>query len=71
MGNVIASAAILAALTAIVVSLGSGLFFLYRDRSASRRTVNALTVRIVISVALFLTILVGLLTGVVVPNQPF
>lgn len=59
------------ALIAIVVSLGSGLVFLVRDKSASKRTVNALTVRITISVALFLLIVLGMATGVITPNRPF
>jgi len=41
----------------IFVSLGSALFYLMRDKGKSNRTVNALTVRIGLSVALFLFIL--------------
>ena len=52
----------------IVGSLGSGLFYLIRDRSRSRRTLNALTLRIALSVVLFLLILIGLFTGVIEPN---
>lgn len=42
-----------------VASLGSGLFFLLRDKGQSNRTVNALTWRIGISVAVFLVIMAG------------
>ncbi|PWG61951.1 twin transmembrane helix small protein [Sediminicurvatus halobius] len=61
--------AIVLTLLAIVGSLGSGLFYLMRDRSESRRTLNALTVRIVLSVVLFLLILLGLATGMIAPNS--
>lgn len=61
-------AGIVVALLAIIASLGSGLVFLIRDRSQTRRTVNALTVRIALSVALFLLILLGWATGVIEPN---
>ena len=42
----------------VLVSLFSALFFMYRDRGNSRRMVTALTLRIVLSVAIFL-ILIG------------
>jgi succinate dehydrogenase hydrophobic anchor subunit len=59
------------ALIAILVSLGSGLVFLLKDRSQSRRTVRALTVRITLSVIIFLIVVVALATGVITPNRPF
>ncbi len=61
--------AILATLLVIVASLGSGLFYLMKDRGESRRTLNALTLRIALSVILFLLILLGFATGVITPNQ--
>ena len=42
----------------VLISLFSALFFMYRDRGNSRRMVTALTLRIVLSVAIFL-ILIG------------
>lgn len=69
--NLVVTGAILVTLLAIVASLGAGLVFMFKDQSASRRTANALTVRITLSVILFLLLFVGLLTGVVVPNKPF
>ncbi len=60
---------ILLTLFVIVASLGSGLFYLIRDRGESRRTLNALTVRITLSIILFLLILVGFLTGAIAPNS--
>ena len=41
----------------ILASLGSAFFFLMKDKSQSSRTVNALSVRIGLSVLLFLCIL--------------
>lgn len=38
---------------AVVVSLFSGLFFIYRDKGQSDRAVKALTVRIVLSILVF------------------
>lgn len=61
--------AIVLTLLVIIASLGSGLFYLMKDRSTSRRTLNALTLRIVLSVVLFLLILLGLATGVITPNS--
>ncbi len=43
----------------ILFSLGSALFYLMRDKGGSNRTVNALTVRIGLSVALFLLLLLA------------
>ena len=42
-----------------IASLGSGLFFLLRDKGQSDRTVKALTWRIGISVVAFLVIMAG------------
>lgn len=54
---------VLAMLLAIVGSLFSGLFFLYRDRGAGSRTVRALTWRIGLSMALFITLLLAFFFG--------
>jgi hypothetical protein len=62
---------VVAALIAILVSLGSGLVFLLKDRSQSKRTVWALTVRVTLSVVLFLALLIAMATGVITPNRPF
>jgi hypothetical protein len=59
-------------LIAILASLGSALVFLIRDGSKTRRTLHALTVRIALSVALFLFLMFGYWMGWFVPNQrPF
>lgn len=41
----------------ILYSLASALFFMMKDKGKSNRTVNALTVRIGLSVVLFLSVL--------------
>jgi hypothetical protein len=53
------------ALLAIVGSLFSGLWFLYRDRGHGTRTVRALTLRIGLSVALFVLLLLSYRFGLV------
>ena len=59
---------ILIALLSIVVSLGSGMFYLIRDKSGSKRTVNALTLRIALSVALFALLFVAWALGYIQPH---
>lgn len=58
-------------LIAIVGSLGSAAVFLIRDRSQSKRVVRALTLRVGLSVALFLVLITLVLTGVIEPNNPY
>ncbi len=41
----------------IVFNLGAGLYYMMRDRGGSNRTLNALTWRIGLSVALFLLLM--------------
>jgi Protein of unknown function (DUF2909) len=55
-------------LVAIVVSLGSGLFHLVKDDGQSKRMVNALTVRIALSVLLFVLLFVAWKSGLIVPH---
>ena len=56
-------------LAAILVSLFSGLFFLNRDQGDSRRMLRALTVRISLSVLLFLVLLIAWWTGAIQPHD--
>ena len=55
-------------LLAIVGSLFSGLFFLMKDKGASERTVKALTVRVSLSVLLFILLMIGFATGLLQPH---
>lgn len=52
-------------LLAIIASLFSGLVFLYRDRGAGSRTVRALTVRIGLSIGLFILLLLSFRFGLI------
>jgi hypothetical protein len=60
---------VIALLLAIVGSLFSGLFFLNRDQGGSGRMARALTVRITLSVLLFVLLLVGWWTGAIQPHD--
>ena len=59
---------IVAALVAIVISLGSGMLFLIKDSGRTERTAKALTVRIGLSVALFGLLMLGIFTGHIKPH---
>lgn len=56
-------------LVGILASLGSGLFYLMRDQGSGERTVRALTVRIGLSFALFLLLMLGYALGVISPHS--
>lgn len=55
-------------LLAIVISLGSGMVFLLKDKGQTSRTAKALTVRIVLSVTLFGLLMLGVFTGHIKPH---
>jgi hypothetical protein len=59
---------IVAVLLAIIASLGSGLFFMLRDKGESKRMVNSLTVRISLSVLLFILLFVGWYADLLQPH---
>ena len=59
---------IVVVLVAIVASLGSGLFFMMKDKGGSKRMVNSLTVRISLSVALFVLLFVAWYLGLIQPH---
>ena len=67
-GAVLFKVLIIILLITIVAALVSGMFFLVRDKGDSDRTVKSLTVRIVLSVLLFLLLFVGLATGLIKPH---
>jgi phosphotransferase system glucose/maltose/N-acetylglucosamine-specific IIC component len=60
---------ILIALAGILLSLGSALVYLVRDKGTTNRTVNALTLRVGLSVALFLFILFSYWMGWIQPRS--
>ncbi|MBK7421995.1 MAG: twin transmembrane helix small protein [Propionivibrio sp.] len=56
---------ILIMLLGVIGSLFSGLFFLYRDQGTGDRTVKALTLRISLSIALFVLLMLGYRFGLI------
>jgi hypothetical protein len=52
----------------IIASLGSALFFLMRDKGKSNRTVQALAMRVGLSISLFLMVLVAYKLGWITPT---
>ena len=57
-----------AVLVAIVASLGSALYHLATDRGDSRKMVRSLTVRVALSVALFLLLMIAWRLGLIHPH---
>lgn len=52
----------------IVWNLGQGLYYMLTDRGQSKRTVNALTRRIALSIALILFIVLAIYMGWITPH---
>lgn len=59
---------IIAFLLVIVGSLASALYFLVKDKGQSDRTLKALTVRVSLSVGLFLMLMAGFYFGIIPPR---
>lgn len=59
---------IIFAMIFIVGALASSLIFLIRDSGNSKRTVKALTIRISISLSLFIFLLVAFKLGLITPH---
>jgi hypothetical protein len=59
---------VVAALLAIVVSLGMALYHLATDRGGSRKLVRALTWRVGLSVALFILLMLAWRAGYISPH---
>jgi len=60
-------AIVIATLLIIILSLGSALYYLIVDKGRGDRAVRALTVRVGISFALILFLLIGMATGLIQP----
>ncbi len=58
---------VLLLLAAIVISLGSGLFFLTRDDAGSGRMLRALKIRVALSISLILFLLASFYFGWIGP----
>ena len=59
---------IIAFLIVIVWNLGAGLYYLLVDKGESKRTVNALTRRIALSVGLILLVILAIKMGWIQPH---
>ena len=59
---------VVAFLIAIIWNLGAGLYYMLTDKGESKRTVNALTKRIALSVVLILLLALAIKMGWVVPH---
>lgn len=62
---------ILLMLLLILGSLFSALVFLYRDRGRGARTAKSLTVRIALSISLFILLMAGFYFGFIGPGHQF
>jgi hypothetical protein len=60
---------VLILLVAVLVSLGSGLFFLVRDEKGSPRMLKALKIRVALSILLILFLLVSFQFGWITPQN--
>lgn len=56
-------------LIAIIASLGVALAQMIRDKGQTDRTVKALTVRVILSIALFIFLMVAFATGLLTPHS--
>ncbi|MCI4567110.1 twin transmembrane helix small protein [Lysobacter sp. CFH 32150] len=59
---------IVAFLGLIIYNLGAGLYYMLVDKGTTKRTVNALTRRIALSVLLILLVIAGIATGIIEPH---
>jgi hypothetical protein len=56
---------VIAVFVMIVASLASALIFVYRDEPGSKRAVKALTIRVALSIGLFLLLMLGYWLGLI------
>lgn len=52
-------------LVLVLISLFSGLYFMYKDKGNSKRVVYALTIRVALSITIIVILIVSYLLGVV------
>ncbi len=63
--------AIIVLFVALLISLGSGLFFLLRDKGDSERTLHSLGVRVTLALALLALVTYGVMTGQLRSKAPW
>jgi hypothetical protein len=59
---------IVACLLGIIASLAAGMFHLVKDDGKSKRMANALTIRVALSVALFVLLFIAWRQGLIQPH---
>lgn len=59
---------IVAFLILILYNLGAGLYYMIVDKGQTKRTVNALTWRVGLSIALVALVVLGIWSGVITPH---
>lgn len=59
---------IFALLAAIVISLGTALYYLYTGEANSKKMVRALTIRVVLSLTLFAVLMLAWWFGLITPR---
>ena len=52
----------------ILYNLGAGLYYMIVDKGQTKRTVNALTWRVGLSIALVVLVVLGIWSGVITPH---
>jgi hypothetical protein len=56
---------IIVVMIGIIVSLGSGLYFLVRDRGKTERTVISLSIRVALAIALLVLLAIGFMSKLI------
>ena len=59
---------VIACLVAIVLSMASSLFYLVTDKGSSKKMVNALSIRVGLSVLLFVLLMLAWSQGLITPK---
>jgi hypothetical protein len=52
----------------VLVSLFSGLYFMYKDKGNSKRVVTALTIRVALSITIVVIVIAGYFLGSISPR---
>ena len=68
MSDSVKTLVIVAFLVVILWNLGAGLYYMLVDKGTTKRTVNALTKRIALSVALILFVILAIYMGWITPH---
>lgn len=58
-------------LVGILIALGVGFYFFFKDQGRSRRVMYALGVRVTLAVLLMITVLYGIMTGELTLQTPW